>query len=60
MRSAHAAFEPAAIADEIWHIGHQDRCARFNVESRRLAKPDRNPAVTNANKLGLMAGGRTR
>jgi hypothetical protein len=26
---------PAAIADEVWHVAHQDRCAwSFNVEIR--------------------------
>jgi NAD(P)-dependent dehydrogenase (short-subunit alcohol dehydrogenase family) len=28
-------IQPAAIADEIWHVAHQDRCAwSFNVELR--------------------------
>jgi len=28
-------IQPAAIAEEIWHVAHQDRCAwSFNVELR--------------------------
>ena len=28
-------IKPAAIADEVWHVAHQDRCAwSFNVEIR--------------------------
>jgi hypothetical protein len=28
-------IKPAAIAEEIWHVAHQDRCAwSFNVEIR--------------------------
>jgi short-subunit dehydrogenase len=32
-------IRPAAIADEIWHVAHQDRCAwSFNVEVRPFAE----------------------
>jgi len=43
-RSGHAApddffIQPAAIAEEIWHVVHQERCAwSFNVEIRPFAE----------------------
>ena len=31
----HFFITPAAIAEEVWHVAHQDRCAwSFNVEIR--------------------------
>jgi hypothetical protein len=33
-------IQPAAIAEEIWHVAHQDRCAwSFNVELRPYGAP---------------------
>ena len=33
-------IQPAAIAEEVWHVAHQERCAwSFNVEVRPFAEP---------------------
>jgi hypothetical protein len=33
-------IQPSAIAEEVWHVAHQERCAwSFNVEIRPFAEP---------------------
>jgi len=54
----HFFITPAAIAEEVWHVAHQDRCAwSFNVEIKALSRDlvsVRSPIGRGAEGFGIL------